>query len=142
MTEPVKLGIVGLGRWAKVLTRASRKSDKIEIVAGYSRSEDKRAAFAHEFGVAAVPDLETMLADPAIRGVILTVGFAFDVNAGMKPDAPLWMQRVGLTWVFRLASEPRRLLGRYLRYNFLFLFYLAVDGLRGRAWGKVDRQGQ
>src|SRR5581483_11449535 len=67
------------------------------------------------------------------RGVILTVGFAFDVNAGMKPDAPLWMQRFGLTWVFRLASEPRRLGMRYARYNFLFLWYLLRDGLRGRA---------
>jgi N-acetylglucosaminyldiphosphoundecaprenol N-acetyl-beta-D-mannosaminyltransferase len=71
------------------------------------------------------------------RGVILTVGFAFDVNAGMKPDAPLWMQRIGLTWVYRLASEPRRLASRYLRYNSLFLFYLLWDGLRGRAWGKA-----
>jgi len=67
------------------------------------------------------------------RGVILTVGFAFDVNAGMKPDAPLWMQRFGLTWVYRLRSEPRRLGPRYLKYNFLFLCYLLRDGLRGRA---------
>jgi predicted dehydrogenase len=73
MTEPVKIGIVGLGRWAKVLTRASQKSDRLKIVAGYSRSEDKRAAFAQEMGVAAAPDLKTMLADPAIKGVILTV---------------------------------------------------------------------
>src|SRR5438132_10123625 len=70
------------------------------------------------------------------RGVILTVGFAFDVNAGMKPDAPPWMQRLGLTWIFRLCSEPRRLGPRYLRYNFLFIRYLLLDGLRGRAWGK------
>lgn len=73
------------------------------------------------------------------RGVILTVGFAFDVNAGMKPDAPLWMQRLGLTWIFRLASEPRRLAGRYLRYNFLFLWYLLVDGMRGRAWQDLGK---
>jgi predicted dehydrogenase len=73
MTEPVKVGIVGLGRWAKVLTRASQKSDKLRIVSGYSRTTDKRDAFAKEFGVAAAPDLATMLADPAIRGVILTV---------------------------------------------------------------------
>jgi N-acetylglucosaminyldiphosphoundecaprenol N-acetyl-beta-D-mannosaminyltransferase len=71
------------------------------------------------------------------RGVILTVGFAFDVNAGLKPDAPMWMQNWGLTWMFRLWSEPRRLAPRYLRYNLLFLFYLLWDGLRGRAWGKV-----
>jgi N-acetylglucosaminyldiphosphoundecaprenol N-acetyl-beta-D-mannosaminyltransferase len=67
------------------------------------------------------------------RGVILTVGFAFDVNAGLKPDAPLWMQRVGLTWLYRLSSEPRRLGPRYARFNLLFLWYLLWDGLRGRA---------
>jgi N-acetylglucosaminyldiphosphoundecaprenol N-acetyl-beta-D-mannosaminyltransferase len=66
------------------------------------------------------------------RGLLLAVGFAFDVNAGTKPDAPAWMQRHGLTWVFRLASEPRRLLGRYLKYNSLFLWYLLRDGLRKR----------
>jgi N-acetylglucosaminyldiphosphoundecaprenol N-acetyl-beta-D-mannosaminyltransferase len=66
------------------------------------------------------------------RGVILAVGFAFDVNAGTKPDAPPWMQRRGLTWIFRILSEPRRLLGRYLRYNSLFLFYLAKDALTTR----------
>src|SRR3954465_4328377 len=73
MPTPVKVAIVGLGRWAKVLTRAASKSDKLQIVAGYSRSEDKRAAFQHETGVAAAPDLKTLLADPEIKGVILTV---------------------------------------------------------------------
>jgi N-acetylglucosaminyldiphosphoundecaprenol N-acetyl-beta-D-mannosaminyltransferase len=68
------------------------------------------------------------------RGVVLAVGFAFDVNAGTKKDAPMWMQRFGLTWLFRVLSEPRRLLGRYVRYNSLFLFYLAWDGVRGRAF--------
>ena len=67
------------------------------------------------------------------HGVMLAVGFAFDVNAGMKPDAPAWMQRAGLTWVFRLCSEPRRLASRYFRWNSLFLWYLFWDGLRGRA---------
>ena len=67
------------------------------------------------------------------RGVIAAVGFAFDVNAGVKPDAPDWMQRRGLTWVFRLCSEPRRLATRYFRWNSLFLWYLLRDGLRGRA---------
>lgn len=63
------------------------------------------------------------------RGVVLAVGFAFDVNAGMKKDAPGWMQRAGLTWLFRILSEPRRLLSRYLHYNSLFLYYLAKDAL-------------
>jgi predicted dehydrogenase len=72
-SAPVQLGIIGLGRWAKVLTRAARQSDKLKIVAGYTRSPDRREAFAQEFGVPAVPDLQTMLANPDIKGVILTV---------------------------------------------------------------------
>src|SRR5579864_7951191 len=72
MTQ-VNLGIVGLGRWAKVLTRAAKASDRFRIVAGYSRAAERRDAFAREFGVPPVPDLDTMLADPRIQGVILTV---------------------------------------------------------------------
>jgi predicted dehydrogenase len=73
MSASVKVGIVGLGRWAKVLARAAEKSDKLKIVAGYSRSEEKRAGFAKETGIAAAPDMKTMLSDPEIAGVILTV---------------------------------------------------------------------
>src|SRR5215203_225239 len=69
----VKVGIVGLGRWAKVLTRASLQSAELKIVAGYSRSEEKRSAFREEFGIAVTPDLASMLADREIEGVILTV---------------------------------------------------------------------
>ena len=73
MDSPVNVGIVGLGRWAKVLARAAAQSGKIKIVCATSRSEEKRAAFAAEFGVAAVADLKTLLADNRIQGVILTV---------------------------------------------------------------------
>src|SRR5215472_16218731 len=69
----VKVGIVGLGRWAKVLARAARSSDSLEITTAYSRTEDKRTAFAREFGIEPVADLSAMLADPAIKAVILTV---------------------------------------------------------------------
>lgn len=65
------------------------------------------------------------------RGLLLAVGFAFDVNAGTKPDAPAWMQKRGLTWIYRLCSEPRRLAGRYVKYNSLFLYYLVRDSLFG-----------
>ncbi|MBM3374305.1 MAG: hypothetical protein FJY44_10605, partial [Betaproteobacteria bacterium] len=58
MSTPVKVGIVGLGRWAKVLTRAAKQSNKVQIVAGYSRSQEKRDAFAAEMGVPAVPDMQ------------------------------------------------------------------------------------
>ena len=64
------------------------------------------------------------------RGWILNVGFAFDVTAGHKRDAPLWMQRAGLTWLFRLASEPTRLGPRYIKYNSLFLILAAKSLLR------------
>jgi len=70
---PIKVGIVGLGRWAKVLTRASANSNRIKIVAAFSRSAEKRAAFAQETGVPAAPDMQTLLAHPELKGVILTV---------------------------------------------------------------------
>lgn len=70
------------------------------------------------------------------RGVIFTVGFAFDVIAGTKTDAPQALQRLGLTWLFRLLSEPRRLAGRYFKYNSLFLYYL----LRQLARPRLNRQ--
>lgn len=71
------------------------------------------------------------------RGVVLTVGFAFDANAGTKPDAPAWMQRCGLTWLYRMSSEPSRLIPRYFKWNSLFLLYLIRDGFRGLAYGKL-----
>ena len=66
------------------------------------------------------------------RGVFLAVGDAFSLLAGRRQFAPAWMQRLGLTWLYRLASEPARLAPRYLKYNSLFLFYCLWDGLRGR----------
>ena len=72
-SKKVKLGIVGLGRWAKVLTAAAQASEKFDIVAGYSRSEEKRQGFESEFGIATVEDMQKMLGDTEIKGVILTV---------------------------------------------------------------------
>ena len=52
-----------------------------------------------------------------INAVMLGVGAAFDFLAGTKPQAPRWMQRSGLEWLFRLATEPKRLWRRYLPHN-------------------------
>ena len=71
--SPVNVGIVGLGRWAKVLTRAAAKSEKIKIVAGYSRSEEKRHTFQGEMGIPSAQSMEALLGDSSIEGVILTV---------------------------------------------------------------------
>ena len=56
---------------------------------------------------------------------LLGVGAAFDFHAGTKPRAPLWMQRSGLEWLFRLVSEPRRLAHRYLIDNTIFVAHAA-----------------
>jgi N-acetylglucosaminyldiphosphoundecaprenol N-acetyl-beta-D-mannosaminyltransferase len=49
--------------------------------------------------------------------ILAGVGAAFDFHAGIVPQAPAWMQRIGLEWSYRLAREPRRLWRRYARYN-------------------------
>jgi N-acetylglucosaminyldiphosphoundecaprenol N-acetyl-beta-D-mannosaminyltransferase len=53
--------------------------------------------------------------------VLIGVGAAFDFHAELIAQAPDWMQSAGLEWLFRLASEPRRLWKRYFRYNPLFV---------------------
>ena len=63
---------------------------------------------------------------------VLAVGAAFDFIAGVKPQAPAWMQRRGLEWLFRLLTEPRRLWRRYLVGNPYFVMLIAAQfiGLR------------
>jgi N-acetylglucosaminyldiphosphoundecaprenol N-acetyl-beta-D-mannosaminyltransferase len=51
----------------------------------------------------------------------VAVGAAFDFSAGTKREAPAWMTRIGIEWIFRLVSEPRRLWKRYLIGNTQFL---------------------
>ncbi len=57
--------------------------------------------------------------------VLIGVGAAFDFVSGNKPQAPRWMQRSGLEWLFRLMTEPRRLGRRYLLYNPRFIWLVA-----------------
>jgi N-acetylglucosaminyldiphosphoundecaprenol N-acetyl-beta-D-mannosaminyltransferase len=59
--------------------------------------------------------------------VLIGVGAAFDVHAGLKKQAPQWMRRTGLEWLFRLATEPRRLWRRYLINNPWFLWRLLLQ---------------
>lgn len=53
---------------------------------------------------------------------VLGVGAAFDIHAGTLAQAPVWMQRHGLEWLFRLWKEPRRLWRRYLVNNPRFVW--------------------
>jgi N-acetylglucosaminyldiphosphoundecaprenol N-acetyl-beta-D-mannosaminyltransferase len=58
---------------------------------------------------------------------IIAVGGAFAVHAKVVPQAPEWMQKRGLEWIFRLASEPSRLWRRYAILNPLFLVCLCLQ---------------
>jgi len=60
------------------------------------------------------------------------VGAAFDFVAGTKPEAPEWMRRLSLEWVFRLVSEPRRLWRRYLFGNTRFIAIVLRERVRRR----------
>jgi N-acetylglucosaminyldiphosphoundecaprenol N-acetyl-beta-D-mannosaminyltransferase len=64
--------------------------------------------------------------------VLIGVGAAFDFLAGTKRTAPIWMQRLGAEWLFRLLTEPRRLAWRYFRTNPAFLWRIAAQIVRER----------
>jgi len=83
------------------------------------------------------PRQETWMASmrPRLRAPVLVgVGAAFDFHSGLVPQAPRWMQRRGLEWLYRAGREPRRLLPRYLRDNPAFL------ALWGRQWLRERRR--
>jgi N-acetylglucosaminyldiphosphoundecaprenol N-acetyl-beta-D-mannosaminyltransferase len=61
----------------------------------------------------------------------VNVGAALDFAAGRVRRAPRWMQKTGLEWAFRLAQEPRRLVGRYIR-NAWFIARMTLCDLRCR----------
>lgn len=83
-------------------------------------STPKQEKFMAEY----LPKLDTTL--------MIGVGAAFDFHAGRVRQAPRWMQRSGLEWFHRLCAEPRRLAGRYLKNNPLFIAKIAgqLCGLR------------
>ena len=68
---------------------------------------------------------------------LIGVGAAFDFLAGVKTQAPNWMQDSGLEWLFRLMQEPRRLWRRYLWNNPAYLGLLAHQLLMHRFLGST-----
>jgi N-acetylglucosaminyldiphosphoundecaprenol N-acetyl-beta-D-mannosaminyltransferase len=62
-----------------------------------------------------------------INAVMLGVGAAFDFHAGVKSQAPAWMQKIGLEWFYRLVTEPRRLWRRYFYHNPRFIFFAILE---------------
>lgn len=61
-----------------------------------------------------------------INGLMIGVGAGFDFLAGTTKRAPLWMQRCGLEWFFRLTQDPKRLWKRYLKTNIQFIWLLLI----------------
>ncbi len=69
--DTVRLGVVGLGWFGGVLTESARSAGVADVVACFARSDDTRAAFAEKHGCRAVGDLDEMLADPGVDGVLI-----------------------------------------------------------------------
>lgn len=68
--------------------------------------------------------------------VIIGVGAAFDFIAGTKKQAPKLMQKIGMEWLFRLATEPRRLWKRYILGNTQFLYLICKETIEERYFKK------
>jgi predicted dehydrogenase len=72
MVEPLRVACVGMGWWSDVLADAIARSGKLKIIACYSRSEQKRQAFAGKYGCRAFPSYEAILADIEVEAIINT----------------------------------------------------------------------
>ena len=72
MTEPVRVACIGMGWWSDVLADAVMRSNKLKIVACFTRSEQKRQAFAKKYGCAAAPSYEAILEDKGVEAIINT----------------------------------------------------------------------
>src|SRR5712664_126269 len=70
--EPLRVACIGMGWWSDVLADAIQRSKKLKIVACYTRSEDKRKAFASKYGCNAAPDYQAILQDRGIAAIVNT----------------------------------------------------------------------
>src|SRR5882762_4365915 len=71
-TRKLRIAVVGIGWWSDVLADAALRSDTIEIAACYTRSDDKRRAFATKYGCRAAASYEEILADGEIEAIVNT----------------------------------------------------------------------
>lgn len=74
--------------------------------------------------------------------VMIGVGAAFDFLSGAKRQAPKWMQRSGLEWLFRLITEPRRLWRRYLIGNTMFIWSILKEFFQKRNPHQKDKENK
>ena len=72
-----------------------------------------------------------------ILGVMIGVGAVFDFYSGEKKQAPRWIQKIGLEWLFRLSNDPGRLWKRYLKHNPRFVWHFFKQWLSYKySWQK------
>jgi predicted dehydrogenase len=71
-SEKLRVAVLGMGWWSDVLADAIKRSDKLDIVACYTRSDEKRAAFAKKYACRAAKTYDEILADPAIEAIVNT----------------------------------------------------------------------
>lgn len=90
--ETVRVGLVGLGRWAKTLADAIQRSDRLTIVSCFSRSEQNRAEFSQKYRCGAAKSYIELLKDPEIEGVIITT--PNDAHAQPILEAAEWGKNV------------------------------------------------
>jgi predicted dehydrogenase len=83
--DPVRVAAVGLGRWAKVLADATKRSERLRIVNCFSRSEKNREEFSRQYGCRAAKSYAELLQDPEVEGVIITT--PNDVHAAPIQEA-------------------------------------------------------
>ncbi|MEL6471323.1 MAG: WecB/TagA/CpsF family glycosyltransferase [Cyanobacteria bacterium J06623_4] len=69
--------------------------------------------------------------------IFMAVGAVVDFEAGAKPRAPRYVSELGLEWLYRLLSEPRRLWRRYLVESMPFVGLVLVEKIRQLRWGRV-----
>lgn len=140
-----------LAELRRVLTRLQPDIEIVGMISPPFRpfTEADEASFAEAINKAAphfvwvaLPGvrMEQWIIDNQARysgGVFLAVGDAFSLLSGRRTFAPRWMQRMGLTWFYRLCKEPLRLGPRYLRYNSIFVLYLLWDVLGRWSLGRT-----
>ena len=96
MPNPLKVAIVGLGWWATPIGNGARRSAALELAACYTRNEEKRKAFAEEYGCAPADSFEAILADDSIEGVLLTTpntAHADQIVAAMRAGKHVWVEK-------------------------------------------------
>jgi N-acetylglucosaminyldiphosphoundecaprenol N-acetyl-beta-D-mannosaminyltransferase len=151
--EPLKVYLLGAG--PGVAERAAGKIERqwpgVKVVGTYSpplgfeRDDGENAAIMARIAGAKPDVLVVGLGAPKqelwvhkhrekiAAKVALCVGATIDFLAGEKSRAPRWMQRVGLEWFYRVASEPKRLAARYARDAWIFPRLLAREWWQRRS---------